>query len=126
MAKEMDSYDTTTAVSKTFEAETWPTAFSTTPQVCLMDMADKKKSGCKNITSTGADISCETNDLRIWLRTQGYSVEVTDSHPESDADAEAISASKVYQAASFNSTFDAAPYIRKSMSERIYMQAPAF
>ncbi len=111
MAKEYDGYSTTVAELKVFEAETWPTAFAAAPHVYMQSTDDKKKSGCKNITSTGADIGCETTNLRIMLATTGYEAALTDAYPERDAGSEAISASKTYQSFTFNSTFAAAPEV---------------
>ena len=106
---ETDLYQTTVSVVKVFEAETWPTAFDAAPGVLLMSTTDKKKSGCKNVTSTGADISCETTDVRVFLTEAGFEAEKADVHPERDAGQEQISSSKVYQSFTFNSTFSSTP-----------------
>lgn len=108
---ETDLYETTVAVVKVFEAETWPTAFGNAPYCILMSTLDKKKSGCKNLTSTGGDISCETTNVRVFLYDGGFEAEKTDVHPERDGGQDQISTAKVYQSATFNSTFSTTPVV---------------
>lgn len=111
MAKEYDAYQTTIASLKTWNAKTWPTAFAAAPQVFVDSPEDDKQAGCKSITTTGADISCQTLDVNIMLATQGYSAAVIGAHPERDADGETIATGKSYQAFVFNSAFAAAPEV---------------
>ena len=67
MAKEYDGFNTSVSTVKVFESISWPTAFAAAPHVYCQSTDDKKKSGVKNITTTGADIACETTNLRVML-----------------------------------------------------------
>jgi len=113
MAKEYDGYTHSGPVaSKIWESETWPTAFNAAPQVYCQSTVDKKKSGVRNITSTGADVSAEAvSAFRIMLAESGYESAVTDAYPERDAGQETITSRKSFQSFTFNSTFGAAPKV---------------
>lgn len=109
--KETDFYAATVSVVKVWESETWPTAFSAAPDVICFSVIDKQKSGARNVTSTGGDISCEGTDLRILLvEHNGYQGTPANT-PECDSDRDQITQSKVLEAVSFNGTFSAAPRV---------------
>ena len=108
---ETDLFEVDISVLKVFQSETWPTAFSDAPQCILMSLIDKKKAGCKSLTSTGGDVSCETDPVRVFLYDDGFEDEKTDVHPQRDGGVEQIDTSKVYQSISFNDTFDSTPIV---------------
>ena len=110
MAKESDCFTGTLAVIKVWEAKTFPTAFAAAPQVIMFADVDKKKAGCKAITSTGCDISAEVTGYRCIIQEAGYEAE-NSNHPEMDAGVEQITTGKANQSFTFGATFTTAPSV---------------
>lgn len=113
MAKETDYWTGTVSTVKSFEAKTFPTAFSAAPNALIYSgtYEVKKKAGIDNLTSTGCDVSSEVTDYNMLLiEDNGYEDENA-AHPEMDSGGpESISESKVWQSFSFDATFSAAPH----------------
>ena len=110
MAKKSQIYSETLAGVKIWYAKTFPNAFDAAPVVLLDATTEKKKSGVRSVTSTGCDMSSEVTGLTVLVTDYGYDAG-GGSHPARDAGKNQITASKVYQTISFNSTFAAAPIV---------------
>ena len=110
MSKESDMWVQTLTTVKVWQAVTFPNAMPAAPVVILDALTVKKKSGVKAVTSTGCDMSSEVLQVHVLILEYGYDSGGS-SHPEIDAGKNQITASKVYQTISFNSTFSAAPIV---------------
>ena len=110
MSRETDAFQGAVSSTKAWEAKTWPTAFAAAPIAVIIAIAEKKKSGVRNVTSTGADVSSEVTDYSMMLaENNGY--QDAGNAPESDAGKEVITNAKSFQSASFNGTFTSAPIV---------------
>lgn len=76
LSKHMDSGTHTISQSKTWEAVTFHSTFPTVPKVVVTlhtDADGGKKSGARNVTTTGFEITAEATGPCDWIaREEGY------------------------------------------------------
>lgn len=110
MGKTTDFFLQTLSSTKTWLPVVFPTPFPA-PPICIAYTADaKKKSGSRNVTSTGAEISAEASPVRLMLaEDNGHAA--AGNAPESESGTHTVTTGKTFEPVPFSASFPVPPII---------------